>query len=630
MCGICGIIGFDDKLLLRRMCHVLHHRGPDDDGIFLNSGLGLGVKRLSIIDLGGGHQPVHNEDGSVWIVFNGEIYNYRELRKNLVERGHQFYTLSDTEVIVHLYEEEGDNCVNNLNGMFAFAIWDDKAKKVLLARDRFGIKPLYYTIFDDNLLFASEIKALLQHKEIEREIDLDALFEYLILGYVQHPRTMLKGILKLPPSHTLVYSNKRWAIHRYWSPQPRFYSGEDVDACSSHLNKLLQQSVQMEMVSDVPIGAYLSGGIDSSSIVALMSQAIYEPVRTFTVGFEGDDLSPARMVAEHFHTKHYEHIVQDEVSALLPKIVWHIDEPIDDPATVPTFFVSEFARKVVKVILVGEGADELFGGYQRYKIMLMGKRFGKFLPRFVKVSLFSKFANTVDNFRRLSALLEIVSLLGNDAKSYLRFFSVFREDEEGKLCSDKLLEINRNVNPVEKRFGSHLTMSNGTLLDKLTTLDMSSYLVDELLLRVDKMTMANSVEARVPFLNNLVAQFSLSIHPHLKLKGFTEKYILRRAMSKMLPPTIQKRKKMPFSVPLGLWFRGELREIAFQLLDESELMKTYFKHDHIRQIMKGVPSQPSVRKLWRLLILDIWYRLYVGNDELYAPTLSMDKLLTRL
>jgi len=628
LCGICGIVGLDDKLLLSRMCDVVHHRGPDGSGFFSDEGVGIGAKRLSIIDLKSGHQPLHNEDESIWIVFNGEIYNYRELTERLKKKGHKFSTISDTEVIVHLYEDEGESCVDSLNGMFAFAIWDGRSKRLLLARDRFGIKPLYYTIFDGCLLFASEIKAILQCREIRREMDLDALHEYLLLGYVHHPLTMLKGIVKLRPGHTLTYSKDGSTTHQYWSPHIRSLSHDKVDVCSSNLHKLLRQSVEMEMVSDVPIGAYLSGGLDSSSIVALMSQAMDDRVRTFTALFEGDDPNPARMVADHFHTEHHECMVEQSVTSILPKLVWHLDEPIDDPATVPTFFVSEFAKKFVKVILVGEGADELFGGYQRYKIMLSGDRYIKLLPEAVRTKLFPKLVDLFHSSSRLSAIFDLCSSFGNDAESYIKFFSVFRKEEQIQLHSDKSKEI-ENSDFVEKRFRSHFASNSNNLLDSLTTLDISSYLVDELLLRVDKMTMANSVEARVPFLNKLLAEFSLTIPSHLKLKGMTEKYILRKAVSDLLPTPIRKRKKKPFSVPMCSWFNGELSEIAFQLLSRSESpLRNYFRSNRFSKIMKGVPSQSSVKKLWRLLILEMWHRLYVENDRLFEPNLEINKLLS--
>jgi asparagine synthase (glutamine-hydrolysing) len=373
MCGICGVCNFDkshvDKKLLRQMCTVIKHRGPDDDGIFLDDHIALGMRRLSIIDLKTGHQPIHNEDESIWIVFNGEIYNYRELRQFLEQKNHRFYTSSDTEVIIHLYEELGDDCVTMLNGMFAFAIWDANKKKILLARDRIGIKPLHYIILNNKLIFGSEIKSILQDSEVKRKVNLKALHHFLAFEYVPAPETMFEAIKKLPPGHILICENGNVSVRKYWDLKFTNRNKQPITYYSDRIYELLKKSVERRLISDVPLGAFLSGGIDSSSIVGLMSELMDEPVKTFSIGFEEEsynELKYARIIAEQFETEHYEEIITPDAVNLVNKIIQYLDEPFADVSVFPTYLVSELARKHVTVVLSGDGGDEQFAGYDWY------------------------------------------------------------------------------------------------------------------------------------------------------------------------------------------------------------------------------------------------------------------------
>lgn len=641
MCGICGILGFEDKNLLRAMCDVVSHRGPDDFGVYIDKNICLGHRRLSIIDLEGGHQPMHNEDESVWLIGNGEIYNYKKLMTDLSTMGHKFYTTNDNETIVHLYEEYGDEFVKKLRGMFAFALWDGNKKKLVLARDRLGIKPLYYTFVGKNLLFGSEIKSLLQYEELERAVDYDAMNEFLTFRYVPGPRTMFKGIKKLLPGEILVCEKGRVETKRYWDLDFSIEAGMSESYCLEQIEKMLTKSVLMRLMSDVPLGVYLSGGRDSSMVVAFMSKLIDTPIKTFTVGFgleKFDDNYYAKIVAERFGTEHHELLVEPETMRTLPEVIWHFDEPIADPAAIPTYLLSKFAKKYVTVVLSGEGGDELFGGYEQYKIMCVTKKYERILPPFIFSNLlnvmrimpkrfldiFFKYTSRLgeEGMKRFS---KYVLSLDDKAKSYLSIVSIFDEDEKERLVVEKRRSYLKAEDIrgflTENYFENRRTRD---LLTQLLLLETKIQLPDNFLMKVDKMTMAESIEARVPLLDYKLAEFVATAPSKLKLNGWTDKYIFRKLMDQFLPREVIKRRKARFFVPIDLWLSGELKDLASQILYDS----SYFNPRYIDHVFRNFRDSRLyyARQLWNLLTFEIWHKIFIENDNLYHPRLSLDAL----
>lgn len=583
MCGICGFIGFEDKTLIKKMYDSLSHRGPDDHGTFFGDGITLGHRRLSIIDLEGGHQPIHNENEDIWIVYNGEIYNHLELRKCLEKQRHKFYTSSDTEVIVHAYEEFGDRFVEKLDGIFAFALWDGKLKRLVLARDRLGVKPLYYLKINDKFLFASEIKSILEYEEVNRELNFAVLPHLFTYRSTPSSETVFKGIKKIPPGHTLTLSNGTITINRYWDINSHTVVGGSEKNILKSFKILFEDAVKKRMISDVPLGAYLSGGVDSSSVVAIASRFTEMPIDTFAVGFGAstDEFEFAQEVAECFETNHHELMVQpNDISKILPQIIWHLDEPIADPATIPTYLMSELTKKYVTVVLTGEGADELFAGYPKYK--LFTPYFGG-IPRSWRYNLFR----------------------------YSPPSNTFNDIEKDKLMSNEIytsVKLNQKVN--------HKNLN----LNNLLLSDITHQLPNYLLMKVDKMTMAHGLEARVPFLDHKLVEFSCSIPANLKIKGFTGKYIIRKAMSDVLPKNITNRSKKGFPMPLNSWLAGDLKELMVQTLSDSIILKRYFNERYIGKIIKGCEKSinPITKKrctdqAWHLLVFALWYEIYIEN-----------------
>ena len=633
MCGICGQIGSEvNKSLIKKMVNVIRHRGPTKDGYYIDSQIELGVCRLAIIDLKKGDQPIYNEDKSIVIVFNGEIYNFPELKLYLEKKGHRFYTDSDTEVIIHLYEEFGDSFIKKLRGMFAFAIWDIKKKKLLLARDRLGIKPLYYTIYKDMFLFASEIKSILQEENIPREVDYTALNNFFTFRFVPGPFTMFKKIKKLQPGHILVYQNKKIRIKKYWDIK---YSSSDNSETYyiKILRKLLKESIEMRLISEVPLGAYLSGGTDSSFVVGIMSTLMKESVKTFTIGFGDkrfDELKYANIVAEHFNTDHREFIVDPVKLETLFNIIWHFDEPIADPAAVPTYILSEMAKKHVTVVLTGEGGDELFAGYEQYKIMITTQRLQKLFPRFFLSKVIPKIVGSIPK-KFLDLLFMYTSSLGNEAinrfsnymnslddvkKSYLNIISIFTEEEKKKLYSGFTKKNTKKSNAMET-VEPYFRDDSRNLLNKLLLFETKVQLPDNLLMKVDKMTMAKSVEARVPLLDHKLVEFAASIPTSLKLNGLTDKYILRKTMRGFLPRSIVNRKKHRFVVPIDAWFGNELKDVVNEILSKPNIEKRgFFNSSYIKHIIN--PQNKSSfyysRQLWNLLVFEIWHKIYIEGD----------------
>lgn len=627
MCGIAGIYGPEGKMtaeerrqMIGRMCDVIRHRGPDDVGHYIDGGLALGMRRLSIIDLSTGHQPLSNEDGTIWIVFNGEIYNFAELRSDLESRGHFFRTRTDTETIIHLYEEEGEDCVKKLRGMFAFAIWDQRERKIVLARDRVGKKPLHFTLVGETFLFGSEIKSLLQHPEVKREVDLESISDYLSFGYVPDPATAFRGISKLPPGHTLVYQNGLIRTNCYWD---FVYDDAAREPHSSEqdyvvrLRELIEEAVRLRLVSDVPLGAFLSGGIDSSTVVGMMSRIMDRPVKTFSIGFtegEFDELKYARMTARHFGTEHHEFVVTPDVCQLVEEIVWHHDEPFADASSIPSYVVSMMAREHVTVALSGDGGDELFAGYERYLVHREREVFER-TPAWLRQNL----------FLRASHLLPRAAY----GKNYLRNISL----EAGARYVDSLSYFNPQAKEslLAKATRSALANHDGAAwfrqlfdlptssesLDHLLYLDSKTYLPGDILTKVDRMSMAHSLEARVPLLDHKLIEFVQAIPAHLKLHGRETKYILKKAVQGLIPDEVINRSKHGFGVPLRKWFNRELRELLHDTLTDKRARERGLLNQRAVRALIGEHQRgrrDNSIHLWGLLTLELWHRAFIDRQ----------------
>jgi len=604
MCGIAGIFGREDRKLARRMINRMKHRGPDDEGYYFDTNISLGMCRLSIIDVQGGRQPIYNEEGSICVVLNGEIYNFRELCEELENKGHKFHTRSDTEVLVHLYEEYGHNLIEKLNGMFAFAIWDSTKKELFLARDRLGIKPLYYTITNNGFIFASEIKAILECETVNREVDKTALANYFSLRYVPAPRTMFEDITKLRPAHYLVVNKKGIQERCYWDINCAPMN-ESQDYFEEKIIKGLQESVRERLIADVPLGAFLSGGMDSSLIVALMSQLTDEPIKTFSVGFVGeefDERDNASYVADYFGTDHHEIEVKIDRLDLLPKIVAHFDEPIADPAAIPTYLISEFARKSVKVVLTGEGGDEMFGGYERYQSELKYNRYLSLVPNPLRKSL--KLFEVIP-----SKYTAFLSSRLNEVESY----SLRSEGYDNPHVLNIKTDNNEDVKKmVEKSF-----QDKPDYLCKMVYFDTKYWLPDELLMKVDKMSMANSLEARVPFLDHRFVEFAFNLPSDYKIRNGVEKFILRKAAKKILPDNVLERKKHGFNVPIQIWFR-ESRDIIDQYMDMGVLKQVkYLNAEKVTRVWGKHKWNRGDYEffLWKVLNYVMWWEMYMTADK---------------
>ncbi|MBS3127847.1 asparagine synthase (glutamine-hydrolyzing) [Candidatus Woesearchaeota archaeon] len=619
MCGICGF-NWEDKALARKMSDVLEHRGPDGHGYYTDKNISLGHRRLSIIDLSArGKQPMQNKDGTVWITFNGEIYNYRELRKKL-EPKYRFASDTDTEVIIHLYEEYGEKCLQYLNGMFAFAIWDTKKEKFFLARDRIGIKPLYYYFMEGKFIFASEIKAILEHN-VERHVDTNALADFITFGYVPYPRTMFSNIYKLPPAHCLIFSKNKIRIKKYWD------IGTEKALSFSDAKKSLysdfRKSVELQLMSDVPLGAYLSGGVDSSSIVAMMSTLTENPVTTFSIGFDSDEvineLYYAKQAAEKFNTDHNEIIVtSEEAVKILPKIVQHLDEPIANPASVPLYFMSKAAKKKVSVVLTGNGGDELFAGYRQHKVLSIVNRYYNRSPYLfnskaahLAISLLNKAVPGSSKYKKYSSFAaEFVKTLHNPTLSYMALmYNVFKPEDKEKLFADKSMQMtNPNTEIITSSFSA-----KSDILNRLCMIDLKMLLPENYLMVDDKINMANSVESRVPFLDHNLVQSALNMPSSYKLSGLKEKYIFKKAMSGLLPKEILTRKKYGFTPPLTHWINKDLRSEAQNiLLDNNEIGK-YFNKSYLSKILNEA-SKKDYNKVLPLLMFGYWHNEFISGD----------------
>lgn len=626
MCGICGFIDYNEhsglsELNLRKMCLNLHHRGPDDEGIFIERGnplAGLGHRRLSIIDLSAsGRQPMSNEDGMIRIVFNGEVYNYAELKAGLEKKGHRFKSHTDTETIIHLYEDYGEKCVGLLRGMFAFAIWDGRKKLLLLARDRLGKKPLIYSYSNSRMCFASEFLALLDSGLLNKEINPEAVDYYLTFGYIPAPLTIYKNIFKLEPAHTLILQNNNLTIKKYWGLD---YSHKikisEQDACEETL-RLLRDAVKIRLYSEVPLGAFLSGGIDSSAVVSLMSELSANKVKTFSVGFQEEDYSElayARKIAQRFGTDHHEFVVKPKALEILPLLVQRYGEPYADSSCIPTYYVSWQTRQYVTVALNGDGGDECFAGYERYQAMLAAEM----IPQPLKAVLLGvsrmlpDSANPRDGLRRIKRFIEGMRLPFE--KRYVRWISIFNEELKARLYTDEYAHIasKAKTNGLLDYFLKGLR--NVDPLDRLLNADVHSYLPNDLLVKVDIASMANSLEARSPFLDHKLMEFAAKLPVEYKMKGFVKKYILKKAIKNMIPKENIQRKKMGFGMPVGEWLRTDLRVFLEETLSsKASLGRGYFKP----QAVKTMLGQHILRKkdysfqLWALLMLELWHKRFI-------------------
>ncbi len=604
MCAICGF-NWEDKNLIKSMSSVMTHRGPDASGFFVDK-ISLGHRRLSIIDLSSrGKQPMSNEEGDIWISYNGEIYNFKEIRDWLESLGHKFKSDTDTEVVIHAYEEEGENCLARFNGMFAFAIWDSKKKQFFLARDRIGVKPLYYHFKDNRFIFASELKAILKAIDTKkRRINKTALANFLSLEYVPAPETIFEDIKKLPAGNYLIFKNGKCAIEEYWDL--RFNDSEkDFDFYVGNTNNLFKESVKRHLISDVPVGVFLSGGLDSSAIVDAIASDT-ENIKTFSIGFEDDgfnELKWAKLISELYETEHHELVCKPDMVKLLPKIVEQFDEPFADPSMLPTFLVSELAKKHVKVVLSGTGGDELFGGYEKYKLMNF-VRYCKYIPGVSLVSnLIPTKAGTLGELRRL---LQLAELPLEEA-----FIEILLNN---RLPAKAELLALANASTKIREYMSH----ERDFFNKVFYTDIKTYLCDDLLVKDDKMTMLNSIECRVPFLDKELVEFAATVPFNLKINGVgkgSTKYLLRRALIKhsKLPGSIIKRKKRGFGVPIQGWFKKELFDYCNEMLLNEK--RSFLDYGRIKQLIDKHKSgkEETHRTLWSLLCLELWCRRYLDE-----------------
>ena len=625
MCGIVGIVRNGkqsvDQALVSRMCEAIRHRGPDEDGFFFNNHVGLGMRRLAIIDLSSGQQPIHNQDRSAWIVFNGEIYNYLELREKLEKLGHKFYTNSDTEAVIHAYDQYGSDCPKHLRGMFAFAIWNESTEELFLARDRVGKKPILYAQVNGDFVFGSEFTALLLHPSITREVDTVAIDHYMSFMCVPAPMTAYKAIRKLEPGHSLRLRKGEIKIEQYWRPDFTKKVAISEREAGEQAIKILRDAVKVRLMSEVPLGAFLSGGIDSSAVVALMSEESSEPVKTFSIGFEEQDFSElhhARRIAEHVGADHHEFIVKPDALEVLPLLVEHYGEPYADSSAIPTYYVARETRKHVTVALNGDGGDESFAGYERYAAMRLAERYHR-IPALLRegvvqqaIALIPSSETKRSRARDVKRFIEAASL--PKVERYLRWVSVFNTDAKQDLYSNNFANETESSS-VKKLLDPWFVRANGTgIIDATLEADIMTYLPNDLLVKVDIATMAVSLEARSPFLDHHVIEFAASLPENLKLRGLTTKYLLKRVLKKLLPAENLDRRKMGFGVPIGHWFRGQLQPFLREtLLSEKSLKRELFKPEVVKQMVElhTRGERDHSHQLWTLLMLELWFQRFI-------------------
>jgi len=628
MCGICGIVNVEKEHLvkhedIRSMCRVMIHRGPDDEGIWVSGNAGLGMRRLSIIDLVTGNQPISNEDKSVWIVCNGEIYNHKELGSDLKQKGHVFRTQSDVESILHAYEEYGEECSKHLNGMFAFIIWDEPKNRLLISRDRIGKKPLYYYHDKSRFICGSELKAILQIKNIPREIDLEALDHYLTFEYIPGPLTIFRDIKKVMQGHYLVLQDGKIQTRAYWNIQEN-HSNHNLAELKQHIRELLQDSVKIRLMSDVPLGAFLSGGIDSSIIVALMARVMDRPVKTFSIGFEEstyNELEYTRIIARRFKTEHHEFIIKPDAISLTEKLLGYLDEPLGDFSIFPTYLVSKMAREYVTVALSGDGGDELFAGYDTYIADKMASYYQR-MPKSVQNGLVTKFVNSIPpsakkkGFVNRSKRFIEGTLLPNRLR-HARWMIFFQQNEKDLLYNENLKKNLSDTDPYHYLYSYFDEAKRYDPKDELNQqlyVDIKTYLVDDILVKVDRMSMAESIEARAPFLDYRFVELISSIPGNLKLKGMKTKWILKDAMKDLLPREILTRGKEGFSIPIKNWLQNELKPMMMDILSSDRIASGGLFNSRYIDKMKIEHldgTQNHSHRLWALMVFEIWKDKYL-------------------
>jgi asparagine synthase (glutamine-hydrolysing) len=637
MCGICGIAMPKklnrrvDEAQLKRMRDALVHRGPDDAGNFIDGGIGLGHRRLSIVDLGGGHQPMTNEDGQIQIVFNGEIYNHRDHRPMLESRGHRYRSYSDTETIIHLYEEFGVEAVQHLRGMFAFAIWDGGKQRLMIARDRLGIKPVYYTLTPEGeLFFASEIKALIEARAVKPELNYDVLSDYAANRYTSGDETLFRGVRRLPPGHTLVWQEGKARIERFWDVSFAKHESPFSDRdYVEQFDQLFRESVRLRLMADVPLGMFLSGGIDSTAIAGVMSKLVGDPIKTFSVAFaerEANELEFARMAARAFKTEHHEIVVSPkEFFDALPAMVYQEDEPIAHPSSIPLYFVSKLAADHVKVVLTGEGSDELLAGYDKYRKTIYNLAIGRVYNSVVPSPLRRLVKSAIESGNGALAVRQKLArtflCVPSDIESiYFDNFSVFSRSRQHSLFTAETRARMTESDPYRTSLALMGEADAVTMLDQLLAADMKTYL-HELLMKQDQMSMAASIESRVPFLDHKLVEFAARLPERMKLRGLTTKYILRQAMADKIPAEILTRKKMGFPVPVGAWLRGDFRPLLDEyVLGARALERGIFQPDFVRNLVaRHEAGENHAERLWMLMNFEIWQRRFLdGEDQKFA------------
>lgn len=626
MCAICGIFNKTDapipKETLQEMMRSMHHRGPDDEGYQLFPRVGLGFQRLSIIDLSGGHQPMSNEDDSLWIVFNGEIYNFLELRAELEKTGrHKFKNKSDTELILHLYEDMGERCVDKLRGMFAFAIWDMKKQSLFIARDRFGKKPLVYADLPGVFLFSSEIHALLKHPAVSKDIDHTAIDMYLSYQYIPSPQTIFKSIKKLPPAHSMTVTKDSVTVKRYWKPPFQPKTKMSFNDAKEAMWAKLKESVKLRMIADVPLGAFLSGGKDSSVVVGLMSELSSRPVKTFSIGFDEEKFSElpyAKEIAEHFHCEHHEFVVKPDAVEMLPKLAWHYGEPYADSSALPSYYVSKLSRQYVTVALNGDGGDETMAGYPRYQAMKVMKTIQK-IPLAVRKGLYGLAAAVPDGIPPHSKAWRVKRLLGlgleDQRTRYLDTLCFFREEDKKPLYSEFMRQQTKNTYPPDYVNGLLNEASNLEDIDPYLYADLISYMPECLMTKMDIASMANSLEARSPFLDHEFVELTASFPANWKLHGlFQTKHILNEKMKGWIPDHIRTRKKQGFALPMASWFRGPLYSyVKGMLLSDKAMARGLFNREAVSNLIEEHKDGrvDHSYQLWSLLMLEQWYQVYI-------------------
>ena len=626
MCGIVGYVSAEadriDVSIVERMNSAIVHRGPDDDGFFVDGEAALAMRRLSIIDVAGGKQPIHNRDKTKWIVFNGEIYNFHDLRDDLVERGHRFYTKSDTETVIHLYDEYGVDCVKHLRGMFAFAIWDTRGKTLFLARDRVGKKPLLYSHQPNgDLIFGSEFQALLKHPAVSREVDFQAVDSYLSYQCIPAPQTIYKSIRKLEPGHWLLWKDGGVDTVRYWLPDFSKKIKINEEEAVGETTRILRESTRLRLIAEVPLGAFLSGGVDSSTVVALMAEVTDHPVKTFSIGFEEEDFSElkyARRVAEHVGAEYNEFIVRPNALEVLPTLVEHYGEPYADSSAIPTYYVARETRKHVTVALNGDGGDESFAGYERYAAMKLAENYQRipatlrkqFIERAVALLPSSELKRS--RFRDLKRFLRAAEL--PKTERYLRWVSAFdRKAKTDIYTSDFAGRVDGENSSLvlDKWFA---TANGSGILDAALLTDQMTYLPNDLLVKVDIATMANSLEARSPFLDHNVIEFAASLPGSMKMRGLQTKSLLKKVAARLVPRDVIYRRKMGFGVPIGKWFRGEMKDFLREaLLSERSLQRGIIRPEVLRRyVAEHIEAERDhTFQLWAFLMLELWFQRFI-------------------